>query len=156
MSEHTVGVRWRRDDRTPEEFARARYSRAHTWTFDGGASVAASASPHVVAPPYSDARAVDPEEAFVASVSSCHMLWFLHIAANAGFVVDSYDDEAVGALEKDGDGKLAITRITLRPHTKFAGTTPDNPRLQALHQQAHAACFISNSIRTVITVQPRS
>src|SRR5437763_1448156 len=112
MSEYSVTIHW---ERGGQRFTDNRYSRRHSWSFDGGAKVAASSSPHVVPLPYSDAAAVDPEEAFVASLSSCHMLWFLSIAAQHGFCVDTYVDDAVGTMAKNDSRKLAITRVTLRP-----------------------------------------
>ena len=153
MSEYSATVEWRRDGAV---FTDNRYSRAHSWRFDGGLTVPASSSPHVVRAPYSDPAAVDPEEAFVASVSSCHMLWFLLLAVKAGLVVDSYVDEAVGVMEKNEHGKLAITRITLRPQIAFAGTKNPSPaEIDALHHKAHEECFIANSVRTAITVAGR-
>jgi organic hydroperoxide reductase OsmC/OhrA len=153
MSEHLATVEWRRNDAV---FSDRRYSRAHVWRFDGGATVPGSSSPHSVRVPYSDAAAVDPEEAFVASLSSCHMLWFLDIAARAGFVVDSYSDEAVGRMAKNTAGKLAITHVTLRPKIAFSGAkTPSPAEVDALHHKAHEECFIANSVRTEITVESR-
>ena len=153
MSEHFATVEWRRNDAV---FSDRRYSRAHVWRFDGGATVPGSSSPHSVRVPYSDAAAVDPEEAFVASLSSCHMLWFLDIAARAGFVVDSYSDEAVGRMAKNTAGKLAITHVTLRPKIAFSGAkTPSPAEVDALHHKAHEECFIANSVRTEITVESR-
>lgn len=153
MSEYFATVEWRRNGAV---FSDNRYSRAHVWRFDGGATVPGSSSPHVVRPPYSDPAAVDPEEAFVASVSSCHMLWFLVLAVKAGLVVDSYSDEAVGVMEKNGEGKLAITRITLRPRIAFSGIRNPSPaEIDALHHKAHEECFIANSVRTEITVESR-
>src|SRR6266481_2687869 len=118
MSTYTAIIRWERGD---QPFTDNRYSRAHRWLFDGGVEVPASSSPHVVPLPLSVAAAVDPEEAFVASLSSCHMLWFLSLAARRGLVVDGYHDEAVGVMSKDASGKPAITRVTLRPEVHFAG-----------------------------------
>jgi organic hydroperoxide reductase OsmC/OhrA len=153
MSEYFATIEWRRDDAV---FSDRRYSRAHVWRFDGGAVVPGSSSPHVVRAPYSDPAAVDPEEAFIASVSSCHMLWFLDLAARSGLVVDSYSDEAVGIMEKNAQGKLAITRITLRPKIAFSGAkTPSPAEVDTLHHKAHEECFIANSVRTEITVESR-
>lgn len=150
MSRYTATVEWTRDEAA---FTDNRYSRAHAWTFDGGAVVPASASPQVVPLPLSRAENVDPEEAFVASVSSCHMLWFLSIAAKKGFRVDRYRDEAEGLMEKDARGRLAITRVTLRPQATFSGPrVPSKGELEALHRDAHEACFIANSIRSEIVV----
>ncbi|HSX59492.1 MAG TPA: OsmC family protein [Tahibacter sp.] len=149
MSEHLARIRWQRDGAV---FTDQRYSRAHRWEFDGGAQVPAAASPDVVAPALTDVSAVDPEEAFVAAVASCHMLWFLSLAAAAGVCVDSYDDQAVGTLGKV-DGRLAIREIVLRPRLTFAGEAPTAERIAALHEAAHERCFIANSVRCPIRVQ---
>ncbi|MDP2371665.1 OsmC family protein [Rhodoferax sp.] len=152
MSSYTATIVWQRD---AQAFVDHRYSRRHTWHFDGGAVVSASASPQIVALPMSDAASVDPEEAFVASLSSCHMLWFLDIAARAGWVVDHYRDDATGLLARDAKGLLAMTRVTLRPAVRFAGErTPSAEAHLALHHQAHAACFIANSVKTEVLCQP--
>ena len=152
MSEYSATIRWERGD---QRFTDNRYSRRHSWSFDGGAQVAASSSPHVVPLPYSDAGAVDPEEAFVASLSSCHMLWFLSIAAKRGFCVDSYVDDAVGTMSKNDSGKLAITRVTLRPNVAFSGERiPTRSELETMHHQAHEECFIANSVKTDVQCQP--
>ena len=116
--------------------------------------VPASASPHIVPVPLSDPAGVDPEEAFVAALSSCHMLWFLSIAAERGFVVDSYTDEAEGVLEPDSEGRLAMTRVTLRPRIEFSGPAPIGKEVEAIHQEAHRKCFIANSVKTTLTVEP--
>jgi organic hydroperoxide reductase OsmC/OhrA len=143
-------IAWRRGD---APFSDNRYSRGHEWSFDGGVKVPASSSPAIV-PRYSVERAVDPEEALVASASSCHMLWFLSLAASRGFVVDSYVDDAIGVMEKNAEGKLAITRITLRPRIAFSGdATPDAASLDELHHDAHASCFIANSLKSEIVVE---
>ena len=152
MAEYKVTVRWERRDQL---FTDNRYSRGHTWTFDGGVEVRASSSPHVVPLPYSDANAVDPEEAFVASLSSCHMLVFLFIAGRRGFRVDSYSDDAVGILGKDESGQLAMTRVTLRPKAIFSGDRlPAQVELQAMHHEAHEQCFIANSVKTDVRCEP--
>lgn len=153
MSEYLATVTWERDS---ARFVDNRYSRAHRWEFDGGAVVPASASPHIVPPPLSDPSAVDPEEAFVASIASCHMLFFLSFAAKRGLVIESYRDEAVGAMAKDADGRAWIATVTLRPHAVFAGDPPTAGALRELHDQAHHACFIANSVRTEIRVEPQS
>lgn len=140
-------------DRGEAPFADNRYSRQHRWRFDGGAEVPASASPHVVPPPMSDAAAVDPEEAFVAAISSCHMLWFLSIAAKRGFIVDRYEDHAEGVLAKDARGRRAMTRVTLRPQVSYAGEKPDEKTESSMHEAAHDACFIANSVRTEVIVE---
>ena len=148
MSRYTAVVAWQRDGAA---FTDNRYSRGHRWSFDGGVEVAASASPHVVPLPLSVEAAVDPEEAFVAAVSSCHMLWFLSLAAGQGFVVESYRDEAEGLMERVGRGKMAITVVTLRPRISFAGDRgPSAEQLAALHGEAHEKCFIANSIKSEV------
>ena len=149
---HTALIRWQVG---AADFLGKRYSRAHTWTFDGGAVVPASSSPHVVPLPLSDASAVDPEEAFVASLSSCHMLWFLDIASRAGYAVDSYEDAADGRMGRNGAGKLVVDLVTLRPRTRFAGArVPDATALAALHHEAHEECFLANSVRCEIRCEP--
>ena len=142
-------------NREGARFTDNRYSRGHRWLFDGGAEVPASSSPHVVPVPLSIAEAVDPEEAFVASLSSCHMLWFLSIAAKRGFVVESYRDEAVGLMAKDGSGKMAMTRVTLRPEARFSGEKrPGADEVVAIHHQAHEECFIARSVRSEVRCEP--
>ena len=151
---HTALIRWQVGD---ADFLGKRYSRAHTWRFDGGAVVPASSSPHVVPLPMSDASAVDPEEAFVASLSSCHMLWFLDIASRTGHAVDSYEDSADGRMGPNAAGKLVVDVVTLRPRTRFAGPrVPDAVALAALHHEAHEACFLANSVRCEIRCEPVS
>jgi len=149
---YTATVRWQRDPST--EFTKGQYSRAHEWAFDGGAVVAAGPSPHVVPAPWSDARGIDPEEAFVASLSSCHMLFFIDFARRAGLVVDSYVDEAEGVLEERADGKMAMTTVTLRPRVSWAGHEPGDATIADLHHRAHEACFIANSVTTEVVVEP--
>jgi len=152
MSTYTATIRWTRKD--DGDFTKGQYSRAHSWEFDGGVTVPASPSPQVVPAPWSDLNAVDPEEAFVASLSSCHMLFFIDFARRAGLVVDGYTDEAEGVLEKRADGKMAMTRVTLRPRIQWGdGQTPDGATIAALHDRAHEACFIANSVNTEVTVQ---
>jgi organic hydroperoxide reductase OsmC/OhrA len=154
MGEYTATLEWQREGAT---FTDNRFSRAHRWRFDGGADVPGSASPLVVPPPLSDPAGIDPEEAFVAAIASCHMLWFLSLAARAGFVVDHYRDAAVGIMERIDSGKQAITRVTLRPDIGFSGDKQPTPdELQSLHHKAHDNCFIANSVRTEITVEPVS
>jgi len=154
MSEHLATVHWQRND---DAFLRGRYSRAHEWRFDGGATVHASASPSVVRVPWSDPAGVDPEEALVAAVSSCHMLWFLSLAADAGHVVESYEDDAVGTMGRDAEGREAVTDIVLRPRIAFGGETPpDANAIAKLHDDAHHRCFIANSVRSTIRVEPRA
>src|SRR5262245_24734198 len=152
MAGHRATIIW---ERNAAAFTDNRYSRAHRWLFDGGIEVPASASPHVVPPPMSAVDAVDPEEAFVASLSSCHMLWFLSIAAKRRFDVDHYRDEAVGNLSKDGAGKLAMTRVTLHPNVHFSGECrPTPPEIDSMHHESHEKCFIANSVKTVVECEP--
>ncbi len=151
MSTYTATIEWNNDGSV---FTDNKYSRRHQWIFDGGVNVPASSSPHVVPLPMSDAAAVDPEEAFVASLSSCHMLWFLSIAAKRGFVVQSYCDKAVGVMSKNADRKLAMTLVTLHPEVKFAGTSPSVPELNKLHHEAHENCFIATSVKTEVRCEP--
>jgi organic hydroperoxide reductase OsmC/OhrA len=153
MTTYTATVEWRRNE--GEAFADGRYSRGHAWRFDGGAEVRASSSPHVVPVPYSDPAGVDPEEAFVASLSSCHMLWFLALAAKRGFVVDGYVDAPVGIMSADASGNLSIGRVTLRPAVQFSGPRSPTPEeLRELHDQAHEECFIARSVRTEVVCEP--
>ena len=152
MSTYTATIRWSRNG--AEGFAKGQYSRAHEWAFDGGAVVPASASPHIVHAPWSDLAGVDPEEAFVASLSSCHMLFFVDFARRAGFVIDDYIDEAEGVLEKREDGKMAMTRVILHPRVTWGGELPDEGDIADLHHRAHEACFIANSVTTEVRVEP--
>ena len=149
MADYLATVEWR----SGGGFREGTYSRAHKLSFDGGAVVPGSASPQVVAPPYSDPAGVDPEEALIASASACHMLWFLHLARDLGLDVAAYRDEARGTMGKDERGKMAMTRIVLRPEIEFAGEAPDSEALARLHHEAHERCFIANSLRTEIVVE---
>ncbi len=152
MEEYKVTIHWERGE---QRFTDNRYSRGHIWMFDGGTQVPASSSPHVVPLPYSNANAVDPEEAFVASLSSCHMLWFLSIAAKQGFCVDDYGDDAIGIMEKDASNRLAMTRVILRPRVIFSGSRlPAITEIQAMHEEAHKECFIANSVKTDVRCEP--
>lgn len=151
MSIHRATVEWRSDG----EYASGRYSRRHEWRFDGGAQIAASASPDVVPVPMSDPAGVDPEEALVASVSSCHMLWFLSLAQAQGLEILSYADEAEGTMGRIAPGRIGLTRITLSPAIAFAAGPPEPEILDRLHHQAHERCFIANSLKTEIVVEPR-
>jgi len=154
MAEHTATISWQRAN--DELFTDQKYSRAHQWDFDGGACVAASPSPHIVPLPYSVAANVDPEEAFVASLSSCHMLFFLQLAAKQQFVVDRYTDNACGLMGKDAQGKMSMTKVTLRPQVKFSGDgQPTWAQLEKLHHQAHELCFIANSVKTEVVTEIR-
>jgi len=151
MGTYTATVSWQRGE---QAFTDGKYSRAHVWRFDGGAVVPASSSPHSVPLPYSDASAVDPEEALVAAVSSCHMLWFLSLAAEQGFVVDSYRDTAEAQLGPIGYGRQGITDIVLRPQVTFSGALrPQAAAVEALHHVAHERCYIANSLRTAVRVE---
>jgi organic hydroperoxide reductase OsmC/OhrA len=148
--QHTATIRWERDGAA---FSDRRYRRAHTWSFDGGAEVQASSSPLVVRLPFSDPSAVDPEEAFIASVSSCHMLFFLDYAAQAHFVVDGYVDVATGTMGKTGDGREYVETIVLAPHITFSGPLQPTPNdIAALHERAHHDCYIANSIKTKVVI----
>lgn len=152
MAEYRATVLWKRSGAA---FTDNRYSRGHVWKFDGGIEVPASSSPHVVPLPMSVAEAVDPEEAFIAALSSCHMLWFLSIAAKRGFVVESYLDEAVGIMGKNADGKVAITHVTLRPKVLFGGDQlPSRDEVIKMHHESHEQCFIANSVRTEVRCEP--
>ena len=146
---YSVNILWKK--KSDDIFVDRKYSRSHTWSFDGGIEIPASSSPHVVPVPMSNESAVDPEEAFVAAVSSCHMLWFLSIAADKNIIVESYEDNAIGVLGENGEGKLAMTKITLKPKVNFNDTTvPTNERVDELHRLAHKKCFIANSVKTDI------
>ena len=150
--QYTSKILWHRNGAL---FTDNRYSRKHLWQFDGGIEVPASSSPQVVRVPLSDAAAVDPEEAFVASLASCHMLWFLDIAARAGFIIDSYVDDAVGVLAKNSDGKLAMTDVTLKPHVIFSGDKrPSREDIEQMHHKAHEACFIATSVKSEVHCEP--
>jgi len=149
--EHTATIEWTRGDAA---FLDQQYSRAHRWRFDGGAVITGSSSPHVVPVPHSDPAAVDPEEAFVASLAACHMLWFLSIAAKRGFVVDGYADDATGTMARVAKGRLAITEVVLRPRVRFQGAAPDAATHEAMHREAHEACFIANSVKSEVRVLP--
>jgi len=151
MSTYTATIRWSRSGEG--DFTKGQYSRAHEWAFDGGAIVPASPALGIVQPPYSDPAGVDPEEAFVASLSSCHMLFFLDFARRDGWTVDSYVDQAEGLMEKGSDGKIAITRVTLKPRIEWKDEGPDPAALADLHHRAHEACFIANSVKSAVTIQ---
>jgi organic hydroperoxide reductase OsmC/OhrA len=150
MSEHKITLTWKRGD-LPFDYQK--YSRDHTWKFDGGHEMAASAAPAYLGNP----KNVNPEEAYVASLSSCHMLTFLAIACKQKFVLDEYTDEAIGHMEKNAEGKMAITRVTLKPKIKFSGEKqPATEELDKMHHAAHEDCFIANSVKTEITVEPQT
>ena len=157
VGKYFATVSWSRGD---EKFTDNQYSRGHQWSFDGGAVVEASSSPHIVPLPYSVEANVDPEEAFVASISSCHMLFFLSIAAKKRLVVDSYEDQAVGVMGKDTDGKDFVEQVTLKPKVVFSdGPSEKKPPsaevLEKIHHQAHEMCFIANSIKTKVVTEIR-
>ncbi|MCC4781882.1 peroxiredoxin [Vibrio splendidus] len=155
MSEYSAVIRWARGD--DEAFSDNQYSRGHTWEFDGGVTVPASSSPHVVPLPFSVEANVDPEEAFIAALSSCHMLTFLGIAAKQKYVIDSYVDDAVGVLEEDESGRSSVTKVTLRPDIVFSGSKiPTAKQLDKLHHLAHKNCFIANSVKTEIVVEAKA
>jgi organic hydroperoxide reductase OsmC/OhrA len=152
MAHYTAEILWLRGE---QPFTDNRYSRRHTLRFDGGVEVPGSSSPHVVPLPMSDASAVDPEEAFVASLSSCHMLWFLAIAAKRKFRVDRYFDAAVGAMGKNTEGREAMLTVTLRPDVKFSGDRiPTREEIADMHHEAHDECFIANSVKTEVRCEP--
>jgi organic hydroperoxide reductase OsmC/OhrA len=152
LASYEATIRWRR--RPDERFIDGRYSRAHEWQFDGGAHVHASASPHVVREPFSDPTGVDPEEAFVAALASCHMLFFLSFTAKRGFTIAEYEDAAIGLMSKTADGREWMTKVTLRPRVTFSGDTrPTAEEVEALHHQAHAACYIANSVKTEVVIE---
>ncbi len=151
MAEYTATVTWARG--ADEMFSDNRYSRGHEWSFDGGARFRASSSPHVV-PRFSDPAGVDPEEAFIASLSSCHMLTFLYLAARARHVIDRYEDTALGVMEKNAEGRMWVARVILRPAITWGSPRPDAGALAALHHAAHDECFIANSVRTDVRCEP--
>jgi organic hydroperoxide reductase OsmC/OhrA len=154
MSMHNAELVWERGD---QDFLDRKYSRAHRWSFDGGAVVAGSSAPEAIRPPLSDPAAVDPEEAFVAALASCHLLWFLALAAKAGFRVDRYQDLPQGELARDERGRMAVTRVTLRPRVQFSGALqPTSAQLEQLHHEAHEACYIANSVRSQVHIESRS
>lgn len=151
MSTYTAKITWKND--APDTFTKNRYTRGHTWVFDGGIDVPASSSPHAVRLPFSVEAAVDPEEALVAAAASCHMLTFLWVAAKAGFVIDSYEDKAIGEMTAGEAGRQWISTITLRPEIKWIGDKlPTTDDLADLHHRAHEGCYIANSIKSEIRV----
>ena len=151
MHKHEARVSW---SRSGAKFTDNRYSRGHEWSFDGGVTVPASSSPLLVRLPLSVAEAIDPEEALVASVSSCHMLWFLSLAARRGFTIERYVDDAFGVIGKDSDGRAAFNRITLRPRIEFVGDkVPTAAELDEIHAAAHHECYVSNSLKCEVVVE---
>lgn len=152
MSEYYAKVNWVRKEH--ETFTDNQYSRGHSWTFDGGITVPASSSPQVVPVPYSVEANVDPEEAFIASLSSCHMLFFLSIAAKRKFIIDEYLDNAIGTITIDNEGKMAMTKVMLRPRITFSGDKqPTLEQLEEMHHQSHELCFIANSVKTEVVTE---
>ena len=153
MSEYKANIKWQR---TSPDFLKGRYSREHTWTFDGGVTVPASPSPAVVPAPWSNPACVDPEEAFVAAISSCHMLTFLFLAARQGFQIDSYEDEAVGVMAKNEKGVPWVSSVTLNPAIVYSGEKLPTPAdVERLNHLAHEQCYIANSVKTEVIVRPR-
>jgi organic hydroperoxide reductase OsmC/OhrA len=151
MSTYTAKIVWKTD--SPDTFTKNRYTRGHTWSFDGGIAVTASSSPHAVRVPFSIEEAVDPEEALVAAASSCHMLTFLWVAAKRGFRIDSYEDDAVGEMDESGGGKPWVSKITLDPKIEWAGDTrPTADEIAEMHHAAHEGCYIANSIKSEVVV----
>ena len=151
MSVYTAKISWKSD--APDTFTKNRYTRGHTWSFDGGVEVPASSSPHAVRTPFSIEEAVDPEEALVAAAASCHMLTFLWVAATKGFVIDSYEDNAVGEMT-DGDGKPWVSKITLDPKIEWSGEKlPTADEISEMHHDAHEGCYIANSIKSEVVVK---
>ena len=151
MAIHTAEIKWAAKE-SSEDFLKGRFSRAHTISFDGGVEVPASASPHVVGK-WAVSAAVDPEEMFVAALSSCHMLSFLHLARLAGFTVRAYEDHAEGMTGEIAPRRIAVTKVTLRPKIEWAGAAPNKEELDRLHHEAHDICFIANSVKTEVTVE---
>ncbi|HEV2365250.1 MAG TPA: OsmC family protein [Caulobacteraceae bacterium] len=151
MSLHHATVEWAWDG---GDFPKRRYSRLHTLDFGHGVTAPGSPATAIVPAPFSSEAAIDPESAFVASLSACHMLWFLDLAAGAGWVVKRYRDEAEGTLGRIAPGKMAMTRVALRPQIAFEGRAPDAAELERLHHEAHARCFIANSVTTEVVVEP--
>ena len=147
MANHTATVVWERATNDP--FAGSRFSRAHRWSFDGGLNLPASSSPAVI-PRYSDPAGIDPEEAFIASLSSCHMMTFLYLAAKRGLIINRYEDHAEGELTRNEDGRFWLSRVTLRPRIDWDGEPPDTATADELHHLAHEECFIANSVRTEV------
>lgn len=152
MSEYFATVSWNK--KTSEPFVDNKYSRVHQWKFDGGAVIEASSSPHVVPLPYSCEANVDPEEAFIASLSSCHMLFFLSFAANRKYTVESYIDEATGIMQIDSNKRMSMTDVTFQPKIIFSGDKqPTKEQIDRIHHNAHKQCFIANSVKTKIHIK---
>ena len=156
MAQHKATITWT-STATPEDFSKGKYSREHSWVFDGGVTVRGSASPSVVPAPWSSPAAVDPEEAFVAAISSCHMLTFVYLAQKAGFVVDAYEDHAVGTMTKSARGATPwVSHVTLTPRIAWGGAKrPTDAEEAHLHHEAHEQCFIASSVKTDVRVEIR-
>jgi len=152
MSEHRATIEWKLEG---AQFVYETYNRSHLWTFEGGVQAPGAAAPENIPPGAVGAPGVDPEQAFVAALSSCHMLWFLHLACNRKLKVTRYRDEAVGVLAKGADGKESVTRVTLRPAVSFEGTPPGPEQFAELHEKAHQRCFIANSVKSEVVIEPR-
>lgn len=152
MSDITATIEWNRNS---DDFLDNRYSRVHHWTFDGGTTVIASSSPHIVRVPMSDPSAVDPEEAFIASLSSCHMLWFLSIAARKGWRINHYKDKAIGQMGKNSAGKTVMLSVFLRPCIVWDSSAPTTTEISEMHEAAHQECFIANSVLTDVQIEPQ-
>lgn len=153
MSNYSATILWKRNG---QSFIDNQYSRLHQWQLQEGTIIEASSSPQIVPTPFSDPTAIDPEEAFIASLASCHMLWFLSIASKKGFSVEHYKDNAKGFMEKDINNSLAITKVVLRPHTKYLGDfMPSKEEDHEMHHEAHSKCFIANSVKTDIEIESR-
>lgn len=151
MSEYKATISWKRSS---PDFLKGKYSREHTWSFDGGATVPASASPSVVPLPYSNPACVDPEEAFVAAISSCHMLTYLYLAYREGYQIDSYQDHAVGAMTKGDNGVAWVSSVVLQPKIVYSGEkVPAKADEDRLHHLAHEQCYIANSVKTQVMVR---
>ena len=151
MSEHKATIKWTLSQQG--DFLKGTYSREHTWTFDGGATVPASSSPLAVRVPFSNPANVDPEEAFVASLSSCHMLTYLYVASRKGFEISNYEDEAVGVMTKNERGIPWVSLVTLHPQITYGSKTPTSEEEEAMHQASHEQCFIANSVKTEVKVE---
>ena len=151
MSEHRATVQWQLEG----EFKYETYSRSHSLEFEGGTRVAGGAAPENIPETAHGSRGIDPEQMLIAAVSSCHMLWFLHLACTAKHVVERYRDEVSGVLAKNAEGKEAITRVTLRPVVSFRGTPPTAEQFERLHERAHERCYVANSVRSEVVLEPR-
>lgn len=150
---HKATIHWERKD---ADFLKGRYSREHTWSFDGGFTMPASSSPSVVPTPWSNPACVDPEEAFVAAISSCHMLTFIYLAGKQGFQIDRYHDEAIGEMAKSESGKYWISIVHLNPQITYSGPKIPSPeQIEKLNHAAHLECFIANSVKTEIRIEAR-